>query len=77
MDDDPVDPAMIGIRRSLLPASLASAAERVRASLLPPGRKAEVKKILVAACIATLRAFRAVLDKTAELTIKLELRLRD
>jgi len=71
----PVDIRSLGVRRGLIPAGLGRVFGNVRQALGPEGR-AEARAELGDMTVAALRAFRNVLDYTAELTVELELRLR-
>lgn len=73
--DEPVDFAAIGVRRSIVPEPLAKVASDVRGSLAPAGR-AEAKRELRSMLIAALQGTRRLLDRLAEITVNLELRLR-
>lgn len=73
--DEPVDFAAIGVRRSIVPEPLAKVASDVRGSLAPEGR-AEAKRQLRSMLIAALQGTRRLLDRLAEITVNLELRLR-
>jgi hypothetical protein len=72
----------MGIRSSIIPEALVrspralvSVTKNVGKAIGREGRK-DMRRELRAMSIAALRAFRSVLDRTAELTVELELRAR-